>query len=246
MRNITEKRNAAIATDYKRGISEEDLAETHDVGLTYIRTILRQNGLIEKRPRKDLSERDLKVRAEHIAGKSIDQLAIQTGLTPTRIRQIVHDEAGQHRQQVLTDAKEKAVALIKAGKNHKEVIEIIGEQNAKRLKYRFNFNIFKLIVQQRSQNALTLYNKGVPPAQIATKLKCTRDYVYMLLRDGGVKLKLTKEEKQTRDIEIFNYLKSGGSAADAAEKWALGETMIKIIYEKQKRAHANKKSSKAK
>lgn len=235
MRKQTLRRNKTIASEFQHGVPEEELAGKYNIGLTYVRTILKSSGLLTNQPKKTTTaDRDEKVRTMFAQNHTIDNIAVEFQLTPTRIRQIVKDLSGPKMNAELTEAKKKAIALIEDGKSHQEVITAIGEQAAKRLKYRMNFNIFKLIVEQRAKNAKSMYEKNIPPADIAKNLGCTRDYVYMLLRGMGIKLKITKEEKSIRDAEIYKYVKAGHTTDEAAEKWALTETMIRIICAKQK------------
>lgn len=236
MRNLTQERNEAIAESFKKGTSEEDIASEYNIGTTYIRTILRDQGLLSKQPRKDLSKRDTDIRNLFKSGKTIDEIAVQLVLTPTRIRQIVQDEASELREKELEESKKIALKLIEEGKSYEEIQEQIGEGAVKRLKYRAKLNIFKLVVQRRAAKAVELYNSGKKPGDIFPILGCTRDYVYMLLRSAGVQLNITKDEKRQRDKDIFAFLQAGGKMAEAAEKWVLSETMIKIIHGKQLRA----------
>lgn len=234
MTKKTLERNKSIASEFQHGVTEEDLAGKYNIGLTYIRTILKSTGDFKNQIKKGTVDRDIEVRKLFSENMSIDDIAIKFQLTPTRIRQIVKDLNGPKVQTELIEAKKKAIDLINKGKSHHEVIDAIGEQAAKRLKYRMNFNIFKLIVEQRAIRAKQLYEQNITPADIAKELCCTRDYVYMLLRDMGVKLKITKEEKAVRDAEIYKYIKEGNTIKSAAEKWVLTETMISIICVKQK------------
>ena len=176
-------------------------------------------------------------------GNTPEKIAEEMELTTTRIRQIIQEDSAaamEMRQEELQKAKEKAVKRIAAGNTAKEIEDAIGLTAVKRLKYRFNFNIFKLVVQRKAERALELYNKGMKPTEISTELGCTSDYVYGLLRGQGVKFDIPKEEKELRNKDIFAFMeKNGGnvsvSVKKAAEKYNLSEVMIKFIYEKQKR-----------
>jgi DNA-binding CsgD family transcriptional regulator len=233
MRKLTAGRNDLIAKRFKKGASEEELATEYDIGLTYVRTILRERGLIEKKSREDLSERNERVKQLHGAGKPPEEIAAEMELTTTRIRQILHeDTSGVARQEALLELREKALELIAQGKSAKEIEDQIGLQTVKRLKYRFNFNVFKLVVNRKAARAVELYNGGMKPADISEKLGCTRDYVYMLLREAGLELKISKDAKRERDKDIYAYIKKGKTTAEAAEKWDLSEAMVKIIHEK--------------
>jgi DNA-directed RNA polymerase sigma subunit (sigma70/sigma32) len=237
MKKNTLERNKAIVAEFGRGVSEADIAVNHRVGFTYVRTLLRNEGLIKAKGSKT-EPRDKEVRRLFSENqKTVPELAEQFGITPTRVRQIIKDISGEKLQKDLDDARQKALDLIDAGKTHQEVVDAIGEQTAKRLKYRYKFNIFQLVLKKRTEYAQRVYKEGTPVADIAAKLNCTPDYVYILLRDAGVKMKISKEEKRERDSQIYEYVKSKSDSnrltkevvADAAEKWSLTSTMIRII-----------------
>ena len=93
MRKLTSERNEQIAKRFKQGASEETLAAEYDIGLTYIRTILREQGLIKKKPREDLNNRNQAVRDMFRKGNTPEQIAEEMELTTTRIRQIIQEDS---------------------------------------------------------------------------------------------------------------------------------------------------------
>jgi Mor family transcriptional regulator len=120
--------------------------------------------------------------------------------------------------------------LIAAGKTAKEIEAAIGLTAVKRLKYRFNFNIFQLVVKRRAERVIELYKEGSKTSDISKKVGCTEDYVFMLLRAAGVKLNVFTDAKRNRDKSIYDFIKKGGTITQAAKKWNLSEAMVKLVH----------------
>ena len=233
MGKLISERNELIAKQFQKGVSFEELTKEYDIGFTYLRTILRESGLIKKKPRQNLNARNNKILKMFKAGNTPEAIAVSMKLTVTRIRQILStDYTKAIRDKELLVAKEKAIKLIAAGKNVKEIQDIIGLQAVNRLKYRFNFNVFKLVVQRRAERSTELYKEGVKTADISKQLGCTEDYVFKLLREAGVKLNLFNDAKRERDKSIHTFIKKGGTLAQAAKKWNLSEATVRIILKK--------------
>lgn len=233
MKELTFVRNKLITEQFKNGVSKEELARKHDLGLTYISTILRECGLIKSKPRQDLAKRNHKILQMFKEGKTPEVIAANMKLTITRIRQILTtDYTKANEKKVLLEAKEKAIELIAIGRNVKEIENVIGIQAVKRLKYRFNFSVSKMVIKRRAERVVELYKEGSQPTEISKKLGCTYDYVYRLLRAAGVNLNLFSDSKRERDKSIYAYIKKGGTPTQAAKKWNLSVAMIKIVYKK--------------
>ena len=187
MNKLISVRNKLIAEQFKNGASKEELAKKYDIGLTHLQTILREYGVIKVKPRQDLTKRNSEILQMFKDGKTPEIISAAMKLTVTRIQQILSKEAKAIREKELIEAKKKAIKLIADGKNMKEIEEAIGLQAIKRLKYRFNFRVFNLVVKRRNERVTELYQDGVKPTDIANILGCTHDYVYTLLRNVGIK-----------------------------------------------------------
>ena len=89
MKKYIAGRNELLIKGYKRGKSIEQLAIKYDLGITYVRAILRNAGSIEKRPSISAKERNELLINGYKHGESIGQLAIKYDISQDYIKTIL-------------------------------------------------------------------------------------------------------------------------------------------------------------
>src|ERR1041385_8593237 len=108
MRKIISERNRLIAQRFQKGVTQEELAKEFDIGITYIRTILKECGLIKKKPHQSLVRRNNRILQMFKAGATPISIAESMNLTVTRIRQVLpSDYRKTNEDKGLLEAKEK-------------------------------------------------------------------------------------------------------------------------------------------
>ena len=75
MTKLSTDRNELLIQGYKNKESIKQLALKYDIGLTYVRTLLRNAGLIEKKPRINATDRNKLLIQGYKNKESIEQLA---------------------------------------------------------------------------------------------------------------------------------------------------------------------------
>lgn len=190
-------------------------------------------------------ERNAKIVQLYMAGKDTSAIALEVGLTHTRVGQIVREQLGKH---VRNNSLEPVLDVIKMdierGMSHKDIMEKHGASVLRKIKSNLGFNVFDACVSKRNEEIYQEYKRsGKTAMELAEQYGLTRDHVYGILHKYGVRSKPTKQEYDERNRNIVAMFLGGKSSLDIALEYGMTVTNVNIILS-NKGARKIKKSGK--
>lgn len=245
------ERNQKIKDSYNKKVSEgikpetimDELSKEHGVVKFYIRSILKEQGIIierkteyERTDKTKLDTRDTEIVELFNKDTDPDVIADKFNITPTRVRQILRSKLGKtfkassHKLTIELEAIKKD---LKENLPYKSIVAKYGKNTIKQIKYNLGFNLFKESSSLKTKDIIEMANKGLPPKDIAAKHGVTRNYVYIILHDNGIRYNI-KDDKIARDKKIIAQKKSGKSVNEIAGLHKITPTMVRIILGNKK------------
>ncbi len=219
----------------------DELAKQHDIGRFYIRTILKEEGIeierkteYERSDKEKLNKRDQDIIDLFNTEVDPDDIAKKFKLTPTRVRQILRAKLGKAFKVPKLKLKlDEIKKELEQGVPYDNIVDKYGKNVIKQIKYNLGYNIFKKSLEYKIKDIVSMAKSGEPPKKIADKHRVTLNYTYMILHDNGIRSKISKDDKEKRDLKIFNASKKK-SVDEIAEEFELTPTMVRIIISKMK------------
>lgn len=246
MKKITVIRNKEIHTRYNElvnsGVEYKDaivtLSKDNDIGESYVKNILKVHGVKETSKNKETkAKRDGRIVEMYMNGKDHSEIAEEFSLTTTRVGQILRSHLGKHAKSgILEKSLEELKVDINSGMDHKAVQDKYGASLLRKIKANLGYNAFNAWMEKRNKNILALYNNKKSPmsaAEIAEEYELTRDHVYGILHEFGVRSKPTRAEYRVRNEKIVKAFKvHNKSSQEIAEEHDMTVTNVNIILKK--------------
>lgn len=246
MKKITVIRNKEIHTRYNvlagEGMEYKDavakLAKDNDIGESYVKNILKVHGVKETSKNKDTkAKRDGRIVEMYMNGKDHSEIAEAFDLTTTRVGQIIRGHLGKHAKSgILEKSLEELKVDIREGMDHKAVQEKYGASLLRKIKANLGYNAFDAWMEKRNKDILALYNDKKNPksaAEIADEYELTRDHVYGILHEFGVRSKPTRAEYRVRNESIVKAFKvDNKTSLEIAAEHDMTVTNVNIILKK--------------
>lgn len=198
-RKEKKQRDLEITAAYSGGKDISSIAEHYDLDPSYVRYILRKDGHVVPRKFVRSDSEKLRSRNEGIVtayntGEDLESIAHRTKISATRVKQILIASGVFHstknKKQVDTEALELAQKMREDIKNcvpyegPDSIREKYGKAMIDRCK-RAGINIFREAYDFRLAGILADYNNmAMTVKDIAKKYRCTRDYVFFLLKQA--------------------------------------------------------------
>jgi uncharacterized protein (DUF433 family) len=209
------------------------LCDEFDLCPAYLKNILKEGGAISVRkkarsPKKD--HRNADIVDMYMSGKDLLEIAEAHGLSKTRVGQIVRSHLGRNTKTNMLEKELVDVRTdIESGMSHKDLLDKYGQSTMRKLKDNLGFNAFDAYVDRRNSDILSEYKNGKSAAAIANEFGLTRDHVYGILHNAGIRSKPTRAEYRMRNEEIVTKFKKGKKSQDLAAEYDMTVTNINII-----------------
>ena len=244
MKKITVVRNKEIHNRYKELVKEgkdfkealSELSNENDIGESYVKNILKVHGVKQSNTKSNetKSKRDSRIIEMYMNGDEHSVIAEEFGLTTTRIGQIIRGHLGKHAKSGML---EKSLLNLKRdidnGMDHKAVQDKYGASLLRKIKSNLGYNAFDACLDKRNKDILAMYNDEKNPksaADIALEFDLTRDHVYGILHEFGVRSKPTRAEYRKRNELIVKAFKDEEKTSqDIAEEHDMTVTNVNII-----------------
>jgi len=243
MKEITVLRNKEIYNRYKvltkDGMDFKDvlvkLSKENDIGESYVKNILNEYGVNRNRKSsKAKSKRDSRIIEMYMNGDDHSVIADKIGLTTTRVGQIIRGHLGKYAKSGML---EKSLINLKKdiadGMDHKAVQDKYGASTLRKIKSNLGYNAFDACLDKRNKDIRAMYESKDNPknaAEIATAFGLTRDRVYGILHDFGIRSKSTRAEYRKRNEKIVKAFKDEEkSSKEIAAEHSMTVTNVNII-----------------
>lgn len=250
MKKITVIRNKEIHERFKslkkNGMDDKTAVSTiaeekNDIGKLYVRNILKECGIKVVGTREKNNQRDSEIIERYMAGKDHADISEEFGLTTTRIGQIIRASLGKYaKNSMLETTLVELKQDINKGMPHKDVQDKYGASTLRKIKCNLGYNAFDACLEKRNRDILVQYKeKSKSAAEIAKIFGLTRDHVYGILHESGIRTKPTKKQYKDRNKEILTAFHTGKTSQEIAEEHEMTVTNVNIIL---KNHGARKKS----
>ncbi len=243
MKAIIKKRNEKLYERYnllnKQGENYDSikrlLSSEFELGELYIMSILYSYG-IKKLNNRKMSDRDAQIISLFLNEESLSSIEKKLGLTSVRIGQVVRKHLGDKPKMILLGKHlYKVKKDIEDGLTHQDIIEKYDKSLLSKLNRNFGFNPFEHYLEKRNKLIIQLFKEGNEALDIAKKFNLTRDYVYGICHEYGIRKRPTREEYNKRNKKILRKHNAGVSSKDLAKEFGLGVTNINIIIKNMKK-----------
>jgi DNA-binding NarL/FixJ family response regulator len=176
-------------------------------------------------------ERNAKIIELYMAGKDPSTIALEVGLTHTRVGQIVREHLGKHvRNNSLEPLLDEIKLDIESGMSHKDIMDKHGASVLRKIKSNLGFNVFDACVSKRNDEIYQEHKRsGKTAMELAEQYGLTRDHVYGILHKYGVRTKPTKQEYDERNRSIVELFLAGKTSFDIALEYDMTVTNVNII-----------------
>lgn len=242
--NIKEAYNQKILSG-SRDIESilDDLSRDYFIVKYYIRSILKEQGIIierkteyERTDKNKLETRNLEI--INLFNNEVDPeiIAEKFDITPTRVRQILRSKLGntfKASYNKLNATLDSIKQDLTDGIPYKSIVKKYGKNIIKQINYNLKFNLFKESSSIKTKDIISMSKRGLPPKDIALKHNVTRNYIYIILHENGIRYNV-KDDKILRDKKIIKQKKAGVAINEIASTHKITPTMVRIILSKNK------------
>lgn len=236
MKESIKKRNDELYQQYesltKKGENYNaaitKLSNLYEIGNYHVISILNSYGINKGVSNKD---RDAKIIRLYLADVPASRIGKKVGLTTTRVSQILRTQLGTKPHKVAL-AKDLHLVQndINNGMSHTEILKKYSPSVLRKLKSYYSYNPFDHYIDVRNKEIYRLSKEeGLDALQIADRLSLTRDRVYGILHDYGIRKRPTTKQYAKRNREILKKKESGVSSNDLADQYKMTVTNVNII-----------------
>ena len=206
-----------------------------------------------------INDRDKRIIELASEGKTPDVIGEAVGLGPTRVRQILSANVPDLRSvkserllsQVKDDVQREYAALagtieeMCAGKRpvaelpspYANIVSRYGKKRVQDLNA-IGYNLFRYCQEQRDSRIAELAaGKGMSGSDLATMFAITRDHVYGILHDRGVRkiVRLRGKKKAERDMNVYKRYLEVGKYGPVAKEFNISQVLVGLIVNAEKR-----------
>lgn len=211
------------------------LSSEFELGESYIMSILTEHGVRILNNRK-MGERDVQIVSLYLDGESLSSIGKKVGLTTSRIGQVIRKHLGDKPKKILLGKHlYKVKSDIDDGLTHSEIIEKYGTSLLLKLKNSFGYNPFDHFLERRNKEIVKRVKDGKSALEIAEEYNLTRDHIYGISHEYGIRKKPTREEYEKRNKKILKKHLAGVTSKDLAIEFELSITNINIIIKNMKK-----------